>query len=253
MSARHPALDAPLGRFRAALAAAGGFDAGRFDRPGTLVVPQASREGTRVVSVHAFGAAAVAWCDPGLADAAAALASETETFDPAGLAAWAAPRGGEFVGGAWSHLTAPSLLAGPPEPDGCTVAPLDRDDPGDRGRIAALVEACGEDDAEEAEIHLDDLDPLILGVAEPGGTLAGLAGERPWDLDAGTADIAVLTRPDARGRGVGGAAVAAVCREDFRLGRLPLYRCNWDNAPSRALALSLGFVEVLSLAAVRFP
>ena len=52
--------------------------------------------------------------------------------------------------------------------------------------------------------------------------------------------------------GLGRSVVAGVSREMFGSATLPLYRCNWDRTPSRRLALSLGFREVLSLAAVRF-
>jgi L-amino acid N-acyltransferase YncA len=53
----------------------------------------------------------------------------------------------------------------------------------------------------------------------------------------------VFVRPDARGRGLGAAAVRALCARLRKKGLVPLYRAEEANAASCALARSLGFVR----------
>lgn len=239
-------------RFRRALAAAAGLPAERFERPGTVVVPTPARSGSGVAAAYRVGELTLVWCDPAVEGRVAGLADPRWSFPVERLEGWAAGQQAEFVGGAWSHLVDRAMLASPAIPPGAGLRLLDRTDPTDRAHLAGLLDACDPDDVEVAEVAMDDLDHLIVGAFGGDGPLAGMASERPWEHDRRFGDIAVLVHPGHRGAGIGRAVVARLCREDFRRHRLPLYRCNWDRTASRRLALSLGFAEVLSLAAVRF-
>lgn len=239
-------------RFRSRLAAAMGIDPSLFQKPGTIVAASPDREGSRLVSAFAVAEATILWCDPLVADRVASLSDEGQSFPIGEMEAWASAHGAEYVGGARSHLIGPELLASPPLAPGYRRRFLDGDDPGDLAVLTGLLEECDEDDVDAIDLDLDDLDRLLIGVFDAGGHMAGMASERPWDHDGAFADIAVLVHPGHRRLGIGAAAVARVCDEDFALGRMPLYRCNWDREASRRLALSLGFIEVLSLAAIRF-
>ncbi len=127
---------------------------------------------------------------------------------------------------------------------------FDRAVDADVATITELIEASDPDDVDDAEIELDDLDPMIVGLVDGQGRMGSYASGRWWDGDQLFDDIGVLTRTDVRGRGWGSAAVAAFCRASLDAGRLPLYRCNRSNTGSRALALSVGFRESFSLLAV---
>jgi GNAT superfamily N-acetyltransferase len=198
------------------------------------------------------GSFTIVWADPGVVGTVRSLESDTAAFPVEGVRDWATDRGAEYLGGAYGHLIGRGMIAPSPVPPGTVLLEIDRDDEGHRALIRDLTAGCDADDIDAAEVEMDDLDPVIVGLIDGGGRLVGMAGERPWRLDPGFGDIGVLVRPDGRRRGHGRAAVAALCRWDFENGRLPLYRCTWDRAASRRLALSVGFRQVSNLAAVRF-
>ena len=247
MTASLAASDA---RFRAAIAGAVGIDSGQFERAGTTVVSSEDRRDTRLASAYAIGAHVIVWCDPAVTAAVSGLASDSTALDITGMESWAAGHGAEYLGGAWSHLIEPAVLPVLRVPEGASWVHLDRERASDREMIGELIDVSDPDDADAAELELDDLDPRIIGLLDGDGRLAACAGERPWDVDESFADIGVLVRADRRKLGWGATAVAAVCREVLDEDRIPLYRCNWDSPGSRGLALGLGFTEVSSLAAV---
>ncbi|MCC3777191.1 GNAT family N-acetyltransferase [Streptomyces sp. UNOB3_S3] len=57
-------------------------------------------------------------------------------------------------------------------------------------------------------------------------------------------DVAVLTVPEARGRGLASVCVRALCADIAARGRVPSWTCSRDNHPSRALAAATGFRPV---------
>jgi len=239
-------------RFLAAIAMAAGIDPVRINRPGTVIAPAADREGTGIAALYRLGDLSMVWCDPAVADRVAGLADSSATFSVDSLEAWAAVNGAVFIGGAWSHLIDDAGLVDPEMIEGHTFRLLDGEADGDRALIEGLVAVCGEDDAEYAEIDMDGLDPLLAGLIDGTGELVGFAGGLPWENDEAFWDIGVLSHVEHRSRGLGRSVVTGISREILSRGHLPLYRCNWDRIPSRRLALSVGFREVLSLAAVRF-
>jgi len=82
------------------------------------------------------------------------------------------------------------------------------------------------------------------------GQLAALAGYEIW---GGTiAHISIVTHPAFRGQGHGRSAVAHLAGRALASGLLPQYRTLERNAPSIAIAESLGFQKYAVSMAVRF-
>lgn len=125
-----------------------------------------------------------------------------------------------------------ALLAAP-APTGIEVRILTADD---MDAFAAFEAESPADDVEEAWVELDHW--LVVG-AFVGGRLACAASMYPW---RGTrlADLGVLTAPEHRGRGLARAVVRAAATEAVARDHEPQYRCQTDNAPSMALAASVG-------------
>lgn len=101
-------------------------------------------------------------------------------------------------------------------------------------------------DVEEAYVELDHW--LVFGTFID-GRLVSAASAYPWD---GTrlADIGVITDPDFRGQGLGGATVRAISAAALERGHEPQYRCQYDNAPSTALARATGFTRFAEYEAI---
>ena len=99
---------------------------------------------------------------------------------------------------------------------------------------------------------MDRLDEAIVGVLDGSGALTAYAGARPWVFDASFDDVAVITRPDHRGRGMGTAAVAELSRRRQRSGRTMFYGCDVENMASSRVAEAAGFELVYTATAVSF-
>lgn len=237
-------------RYRAGLARYGNFDPGCLDLPGTTIAPVADRRGTKLASAYLIGAHSVVFCDPELVTLLDDLASADDSFSPNEVASWASRHGFEYIGAGWNHLVDRSMLTRVPASEGANRVILDRDNPTDRALITDLVEATSPEEADEADLDLDNLDPFIVALLDRGRIVA-YASEKPSEHDEAFADIAVLTRATLRSRGWGRAVVSFLCDEIFDRGRFPLYRCAQENMHSRRLAVALGFKEVVSLAAMR--
>lgn len=237
-------------RYRAGLARYGNFDPGCLDRPGTTIAPVGDRRGTKLASVYLIGVHSVVYCDPELVTLLDDLASTDHSFAPGEVAPWAAQHGFEYIGAGWNHLADRAMLTRVALPEGADPVILDRENPTDRSLIADLVDATSPEETDEADLDLDNLDPFMVALVDRGRIIA-YASEKPSEHDEGFADIAILTRAPLRSRGWGRAAVSVLCDEIFDRGRFPLYRCAQENTRSRRLALSLGFKEVVSLAAMR--
>jgi GNAT superfamily N-acetyltransferase len=104
-----------------------------------------------------------------------------------------------------------------------------------RPEALAFAVECGEDWVAGG---LEEAPAWQHGVFDRGRIIA-LAGYRPWSDEAG--DICVVTHPDHRGRGAGGAAVSAVVGSALEAGKLLLYQTPEANQPAVRIALRLGF------------
>ncbi|MEM7287837.1 MAG: GNAT family N-acetyltransferase [Actinomycetota bacterium] len=242
-----PGLDPRTRRFRDVLGAVADADARLFDGPGTTVVGEEGRAGSSAASAYCVGAHTLVRCDPAVADRVRHLLVDgpATTIDLDRFEELLRPVAETMHGRGLVHIMRDltEMRPGGPAAD---VQVIDRI--ADRRLIADLV-AVDEEGADEAEIDLDGLDDRIVGIVE-GGVLVAYASECPWDSDAAFADIGVMTHPDHRGRRLGHAVVAAVTEAIEEAGRIPMYRCNVDNAASHALSQAVGFSRVAVLAAV---
>ena len=126
-------------------------------------------------------------------------------------------------------------------PDGFAVRELDgvKDD----AILRAFYAQCSAEDLDEAEIYLDEPDPLIIGLFD-GDVMAAYASHRYWD---DLADIGVLVRADYRRRGLGKAVVSEICKWCFAHDVVPMYRVFTYNAASLRIPQALGFGDVISV------
>lgn len=229
------------------IAAQAGLD--RLD-PGRSLRPRPERAGTDVVTIYRLGEHVLVWSDPArVDDCARLLAGVPDTLDGGAVHDELALSGVD-LGTNHLHLLAGPGPIDPGAPDGLERRELRREDPADVALVAELLAATPDDDADEAELDVDDLDPLLVGLID-GGVLVAEAGWRPFDLADRFADIGVLVRPSARGRGLAPVVVAAACAAAIRDGRAPLYRCDVTNPGSLATARRVGFVAVATVSAVR--
>jgi RimJ/RimL family protein N-acetyltransferase len=121
-------------------------------------------------------------------------------------------------------------------PKGFTIRQLE---PSDAQALAELQAACGANENDEAEVSVEDEIPFgcfyesRLATVATGFTLTGFM------------DIGVLTHPDFRKQGLGGAAVSTLSAWCLERDILPQYRCSETNTASHKLALKLGFETLI--------
>lgn len=161
--------------------------------------------------------------------------------------------GGDLIAYGRQQLIAAPLPAAVAVPDGFIRRSLRAESAADFALIERLIAVSDPDDLDEAEVAIDDLDPIIEVLLDGDGQIACYGAARPFDLAAPYGDIGILTRADCRGRGLGLALVADLCHA-IRNARLePLYRCDEANVASVRLSAGLGFEVATRLAAFRFP
>lgn len=226
------------------------LDPQQLDSPQTLIRSEPDRVESDMAVAYHLGPLTVIRTDPALADDVQELVSPDETLDAERFKAWATERGWLFIDGGDQHLIDSSGLRVAPIPAGAELQDLDRENADHRSLIADFVARNDPEDVEEAEVELDNLDPLIIGLVDGTGAVRAMASGRVWDDEESFDDIGVLVDDELRGQGWGAAVVSALCQASFAAGRLPLYRCNWSRTASKALAMSLGFTLVAQVSAV---
>lgn len=238
-------------QFIAGMSLALGGDASLWARPGVTVQPRDDRAENHVTAAYRLGEHLVISCDPAATEVLQEMAVSLEpTLD---AFAERAPRhGGEWLGAVRMQTMEASHPVDALVAEGYRLATLDVHDDTDRALIQALVDVTSEDDADDAELDMAALDDGFHVVLDGDGAIAAFASARPWDEADGFGDIGVLTRHDQRGRGLGRAVVAALCRDLIAQGLRPLYRCDEENHGSVGLSASLGFDVATQLVAVRF-
>ncbi len=112
----------------------------------------------------------------------------------------------------------------------------------DNTYLLGLYDACTEEDLDEAEIYVDDPDPVIYGMFDE-EQLVAYASHRYWDEII--ADIGVLIHPNYRSRGLGKAVVSALCEWCIKNEVVPMYRVFSDHNHSRRIPQALGFKEMV--------
>jgi len=214
---------------------------------GVSVVADDERAGSAVASCYVLGEHAVVFADP----AAVELVS---TFRPDGLPAEVLEDWQRFGAGVGAEVLGVgivrTLVTEPVRVEG--IAVVDRDDPRDVERLRVMLAGCSEDDVDEAEIDLDELDPIIrCSETGPGGALTAYASAYSSDNLAGRWDIGTLTHPDHRRQGLGLRALQRLTWDLVAGGNEPVYRHNADNLASAALAERGGYAIAARLAAIR--
>ncbi|GAA3226376.1 GNAT family N-acetyltransferase [Oerskovia jenensis] len=135
------------------------------------------------------------------------------------------------------HLTQHATTALRAEADAPTVRRLTALD---AAAFSAFEASAPEQDLDDAYVELDHW--AVFGAFE-GERLVAAASTYPWG-DSRLADTGVLTLPDARGKGHARQVVRAISRHALSQGYEPQYRCQVDNAASRALAARAGFTQL---------
>lgn len=225
------------------------MDRGAHVPIGTTIVGAADRVGSSVAVAYPLGDRTIIFCS---SDTASKLAPIEQPRAVSGdeFVEAASALGGAFVGAGDHCVLDRDPITRPV--DGLVPVDLDRDAAADRARIAAFVAACPEDDLDEAELAMDELDPAIVALVDSGGAIASYASGRPWQFDDDFDDIAVITNPARRGRGLGSAVVAELAVRRRRQGRQLFYGYNVDNAGSKRVARAAGFDVVCTVSAVDF-
>ncbi|MEP7115361.1 MAG: GNAT family N-acetyltransferase [Ilumatobacteraceae bacterium] len=218
--------------------------------PGTSVIPADDRSGSAMVVAYSISEHTVLWCDPALADDLFELADPLRATSQTEFISWA-----ERVG--WGEVSVDHMqllrAAGVVRPDVSTSAwtrSLDRECAEDVALIDAFKALLSDADRDEADLDEDRLDEHMLAIVDDHG-IAAFASQQPFALADTFGDIAVATRPDARGSGLGKLAVAALCDEIGSRSMWPLYRCDTANLGSVRLSASLGFVPVVRILACK--
>lgn len=229
------------------------LDGGRR-RVGTVVVAEPDRAGSRIASAYPLGDQTVVFADPDVVRVVSSL-EQSEAISAEEYVRQAEGLGGELVGMGHQRVLDGPLRHPDASADDLSFRPLDTSDASDVRRLAGLIADCTDDDVEEADLDLDDLDPNVAALLGPDGRIVAYAGARPADFSDDFDDIAVLTRPDARRRGLGALVVHEFVRHrrDEDPSRLFLYRYTSTNVGSGRVAESVGFTLVHRIAAVRFP
>jgi len=208
-----------------------------LSRPGTVLLPEAKWAGNGLLAIWKVGERALVQLDPdclevvqaipGYAPDSVALAGD---FLSAALAPEAVSSGGVGL----------AFYLYPPDLPGVTLDGdfvLRRLAPDDAAAMAVLHAANTPEDVDEGYVEVDH--EIAFGCFGDDLLLAAASGYRR----TGFMDIGVLTHPAHRRMGLGRAAVGALCAWCVTNDVIAQYRCDEENAASRALAESLNFTR----------
>ena len=112
----------------------------------------------------------------------------------------------------------------------------------DAAYLDDLFGACTAEDLDQADIILNEPDPVIFGIFT-GSQLAAYASHRYWD-DV-IADIGVLVHPGYRSQSLGKAVVSSLCSWCFENDIVPMYRVFDTHQISVKLSREIGFKEMV--------
>ena len=141
------------------------------------------------------------------------------------------------------HFLASPDFIPQPIPEKFALKRLDPKD--DKELLSKLFNACTPEELDDADIILDDPDPVIMGLIYK-GELAAYASHRYWG-DEEIAEIGVLIHPNYRGQGLGKAIVSSLCAWCIKNNVVPMYRVFDDNLISKKIPKKLGFGELITI------
>lgn len=244
-------------RFLEGLFEAMGESSNSLEGPGTTVVASDNRSGTGFVACYQFegdeygSGRTVLWCDPAFVDGVKTLADPSRPLLDAEVRAWA-EREGFGITGQSVMKTLAGPLVGLDVPAAAEAVRFDWSQEAHLDLMRAFVGHADADDLDEAEIDMEELDALAVGLLDPDGSIGAYGSARVWDYERSFGDIGVLVVADRRGHGWGAAVVSLLANTMVAEGMQPLYRCDHVvNIASDRLSAALGFVPVTHLTAVR--
>jgi GNAT superfamily N-acetyltransferase len=219
-----------------------GCDPAALSMPDVLLVPHAALNGYPGIMCFRHGPACIVSVPETLLEAVSArlLPSTPEgLFDVEVLSTVLGKAVRAVIGPAWIGYRGESE----PRPEIAAGArPLTE---ADAPALESLIAANSRRDVEHSAIERT---AGTFGVFAGGVLVAAAAGEPRGER---ILDIGVLTRRDSRGRGHGGAVVAALANAALAAGRIPQFRTLIENEPALRIARSLGFIEYAKTIAVR--
>ncbi len=238
----------PHDRFVDGMAIHFGLDPAITHAPGWSAAPSDERAASGVAAAYQLRAHVAVPCPPDrVADVVAGPPSSLEDWVDRMVAL-----GAEMLGGAAMQTLGSSGLRAVEPAEGYELRRVRSEDEGVRELVAELLERTDPDDADQADLDLEELDETIVLALAGDGTVAAYASSRPWDEVERFGDVGVLTAADHRRKGLGAAVVSEMCRWLLEDGIDPLYRRDHDNTGSVRLSLGLGFVPATRLLAVRW-
>jgi len=247
-------------------------DPARFETPGTTILPHERLKGTNMLYHVLLGEHTMLRPDPQLIPrienlVAGAGANRALTVED--LAAHLGPDRVTVEGRYSTHYMDPVDFRPATAPAGFVFRHLPQDA---YDTLPTLYEACSEEDLDEAEILLDEPDPVIYCGYEAtaddanatDGPIVAYASHRYWgvgerdqDLDARDdptgllADIGVLVHPDYRHRGLGKAGVSQLTQWCIEHDVIPMYRVDQVHFRSRRIPEALGFTRAFEMIVVK--
>ena len=146
------------------------------------------------------------------------------------------------------HFLDPKDFKPSPAPQGFTPRYLDAANEAENAILLAFYDQCSADDLDEADIYIDEPDPVIFGLFD-GEQMAAYSSHRYWENTL--ADIGVLVHKDYRKRGLGKAVVAELCQVCFDHDIVPMYRAMDYNTGSLRIPHALGFEMLLTVKSLK--
>ena len=229
-----------------------GFQPEDFFRPCTWVrVEDDFRDSGTCVLYH-IGQASIIRVDPALAERINLPAGMLPTPSAMTIKDLQDHIGGQYTVGLkytlLDHFLDPKDFKPAPAPEGFIPHYLDAQNKTENAILLDFYDQCSAEDLDEADIYIDEPDPVIFGLFD-GEQMVAYASHRYWENTL--ADIGVLVHKDYRKRGLGKAVVAELCQVCFDHDIVPMYRAMDYNTGSLRIPHALGFEMLLTVKSLK--
>ena len=214
-------------------------DISLFKEPGSHVAISERMKGTGRVSIRFVGSHAMMSIDEEVKSKVEKIMAEAPADLPLGMDHFITYFGNEDI--KVNSVTAANLVAEdeivkPDTPESRYV--LRKLTEEDAGKLAKLCSTCTEEEVDNAYVETGH--DIVLGYFD-GEELAAAASTLDWGAFY---DVGVITHKDYRKQGLGKSVVYELCREIFKIKKIPLYRCEVSLFSSLGVARSLGFSQL---------
>lgn len=218
-----------------------------FDTPGTTIFPRENLQGEGAIYHYGMKKHVILRMDPALIPALEQLVAQ------AGPSTALAPDDlRTFFGDArfdiddmYPHfyLDPAHFVSAPPRED----VSFRRLEQAEYDRLDTLFGKCSEHDLEEADIWLEEPDPVIFCGFQDDHMVAYASHRYLNDV---IAEVGVLIHPEFRGRGLGRSVVSALSQWCIDNDKLPQYQVDERHTHSRRIPESLGYTRMFEVAAI---